>query len=65
MMVSMLASALCVYLPAWYLSTGLGNDGLWFAFTLFNAARGMTLGWCYLRFTQSHRWLAGSRGPVA
>lgn len=31
-----------VFLPVWYSTRGLGNHGLWFAFLLFNAARGLT-----------------------
>jgi MATE family multidrug resistance protein len=37
----MLISVVVVFLPAWYLSQGLGNDGLWLAFTLFMASRGI------------------------
>ncbi len=37
----MVFSALCVFLPAWYLSLPLGNDGLWLAFLLFLASRGI------------------------
>ena len=37
----MVISTLIVFLPAWYLLQGLGNDGLWLAFTLFMASRGI------------------------
>ena len=37
----MLFSAFVVFLPAWYLLQGLGNDGLWLAFMLFLASRGI------------------------
>jgi len=37
----MLTSALLVFLPAWYLLQWLGNDGLWLAFMLFMASRGI------------------------
>lgn len=56
MMLTMLFSALAVYLPAWYLGLGWGNHGLWLAFTLFNLARGVTLAACYGSFTRSNRW---------
>lgn len=49
LMRSMLVSTLLVYLPVWYLTRSLDNNGLWLAFTLFNAARGLTL---YRRFRQ-------------
>lgn len=37
----MVISAFVVFLPAWYLLQGLGNDGLWLAFMLFMASRGV------------------------
>jgi MATE family multidrug resistance protein len=37
----MVFSTLFVFLPAWYLLQPLGNDGLWLAFLLFMAARGI------------------------
>lgn len=37
----MLLSALAIFLPAWYLLEPLGNHGLWLAFMLFMAARGI------------------------
>ncbi|MBZ5485956.1 MATE family efflux transporter [Halomonas aquamarina] len=35
--------AMAVYLPAWWLTQGLGNHGLWLAFTLFIAVRSAVL----------------------
>ena len=37
----MLFSTFAVFLPAWFLLQGLGNHGLWLAFTLFMASRGI------------------------
>ncbi len=37
----MVVSALFVFLPAWYWLQWLGNDGLWLAFMLFMASRGI------------------------
>jgi len=37
----MVFSAAAVFLPAWYLLQGFGNHGLWLAFTLFMASRGI------------------------
>jgi len=37
----MLVSTLVVFLPAWYLLQPLGNDGLWLAFLVFMASRGI------------------------
>lgn len=67
MMITMLLSALLVYLPVWYLSTAWGNHGLWLAFTAFNAARGLSLYWCYRHLDRTGGWLqqsaTGSSGP--
>jgi MATE family multidrug resistance protein len=37
----MVISTLLVFLPAWYFLQPLGNDGLWFAFLIFMASRGI------------------------
>jgi MATE family multidrug resistance protein len=39
---TMLFSALCCYLPAWYLLQGWGNHGLWAAMLIFLAARALS-----------------------
>jgi len=57
MMYTMLFSTLCIYLPAWYLSTSWGNHGLWLSFTLLNAARGLSLLMCYWEISRNQRWL--------
>jgi len=43
----MLISAFTVFLPAWYLLQFLGNDGLWLAFLLFMASRGLGMHYYY------------------
>ena len=55
---TMLLSIAGVYLPAWYLSQGLGNHGLWLAFCLLNLARGLSLGAVFLHRSRqpSHFW---------
>ena len=57
MMYSMLFSLLVVYLPAWHLLLPFGNHGLWLAFLLFNAARGLSLGLCYWFLSRRGLWL--------
>ncbi|PRY66872.1 MATE family multidrug resistance protein [Vreelandella songnenensis] len=42
--------AMAVYLPAWWLTQGLGNHGLWLAFTLFIAVRSAVLIGYYRRY---------------
>ena len=37
----MVFATLLIFLPAWYLLQPLGNDGLWLAFLLFMASRGI------------------------
>ena len=47
--------ALAIYLPAWWLTQGLGNHGLWLAFTLFTLVRSTVL-IAYYRIYRSNRW---------
>ena len=46
----MIFSAFAVFLPAWYLTQSFGNHGLWFAFMLFFASRGIGMHVVYKRF---------------
>ncbi|UYG00467.1 MATE family efflux transporter [Halomonas sp. GD1P12] len=50
-------AGLGVYLPAWWLFQGLGNHGLWLAFTLFMLTRSAVLAGYYARYRRS-RWCA-------
>ena len=43
----MLVSVIAVFLPAWYLLQPFGNHGLWLAFTLFMASRGIGMHYFY------------------
>ena len=43
----MLLSAFAVFVPAFYVLRFLGNDGLWFAFLLFMASRGIGMHYYY------------------
>lgn len=43
----MLVSTFLVFLPAWYVLQPLGNDGLWLAFLLFMASRGIGMHFFY------------------
>ena len=45
----MFVSTLFVFLPAWYFLQPLGNDGLWLAFLLFMASRGIGMHIVYRR----------------
>ncbi|MFT4562317.1 MAG: MATE family multidrug resistance protein [Gammaproteobacteria bacterium] len=44
---SMIFSSFLVFAPAWYVLQHFGNHGLWFAFLLFFAARGVSMGWYF------------------
>jgi MATE family multidrug resistance protein len=57
MMTTMLVSVIAVYLPVWFFTRPWGNNGLWLAFTLFNATRGLTLFYCYQHLSRRGRWL--------
>ncbi len=50
---SMVFSAFAVFLPAWYFLQPLGNHGLWLAFLLFFAARGVSMGWYFVRIDRA------------
>ena len=45
----MVFSAVVIFLPAWFLLQGLGNHGLWLAFTIFMASRGIGMHIAYRR----------------
>jgi len=45
----MVFSAVAIFLPAWFLLQGLGNHGLWLAFTIFMASRGIGMHIAYRR----------------
>jgi MATE family multidrug resistance protein len=45
----MLVSTFAIFLPAWYLLQPLGNHGLWLAFTIFMASRGIGMHLGYRR----------------
>lgn len=45
----MVISTVVVFLPAWYALQFLGNHGLWLAFTLFMASRGIGMHYYYRR----------------
>ena len=53
---TMLASALLVFLPVWWLTTDWGNHGLWFALISLMLARALTMGWLFLQHNRHDRW---------
>ncbi|RDS85157.1 MATE family efflux transporter [Dyella monticola] len=53
----MLVSVLLYALLAW-ITRGLGNQGLWLAFLVFMAMRGLSLGWLGWRIRQREAWTA-------
>ena len=46
---SMLFSLFCVFLPTWYFTQELGNQGLWLAMTCFMFTRGLSMSLIYIR----------------
>lgn len=60
MQYAMLAATALIFLPLWALTQGLGNHGLWLAFTAFNGARGLLMGGAFAYYTKQRRWLNGS-----
>jgi MATE family multidrug resistance protein len=60
MMLVMAGSAFFVFLPTWFLFDSLGNHGLWLAFTLFMAARGVGMHAWFKHITARHpQWPDG------
>jgi len=58
----MLFAALGVYLPVWWLTTGWGNHGLWFAMISLMLARALSMGLVYLHFDRQGRWFRNNEG---
>ena len=54
MMVIMVGSTLLVFLPAWFGFRSLDNHGLWLAFSLFMAARGVGMHWWFARLVRGN-----------
>lgn len=57
---TMLFSALLVFLPAWWLTTGWGNHGLWFSLISLMLARAASMGWLSWRYTRDGSWFRQS-----
>jgi len=55
---TMLFSALVVYLPVWWLTTGWGNHGLWFSLITLMLARAASMGWLCWRYTRQGVWFS-------
>ena len=53
---TVLIATLGVFLPIWYLSRDVGNHGLWLAYTVFMAARGVGLFMMYQWLSRHRRW---------
>ena len=54
---TMVLSAFVIAWPTWWLTTALGNHGLWLAFASFFAARSASLGGVYLYYSRTNKWL--------
>ncbi|WP_323750024.1 MATE family efflux transporter [Marinobacter sp.] len=53
---TMLFSALVVFLPIWWLTTGWGNHGLWLSLVSLMLARAASMGWLCWRYTRQDLW---------
>ena len=58
---TMLFSALGVFLPVWWLSTGWGNHGLWLSLIALMLARAASMGWLCWRYTRQDTWFSQRR----
>lgn len=54
----MLAAVVLVFVPSWWFTQPLNNHGLWLSFTLFNLARGFSLGAVLGSRLRAQTWLA-------
>ncbi|MBW0148156.1 MATE family efflux transporter [Marinobacter arenosus] len=55
---TMLFSALGVFLPVWWLTTGWGNHGLWFSLICLMLARALSMGWLCWSHSRHGRWFS-------
>ena len=55
---TMLFSALVVFLPVWWLTTGWGNHGLWFSLICLMLARAISMGWLFMSHSRHDRWFS-------
>lgn len=55
---TMLFSALVVFAPVWWLTTGWGNHGLWFSLICLMLARALSMGWLCWSHTRHDRWFS-------
>ncbi|MCL7942693.1 MATE family efflux transporter [Marinobacter sp. ATCH36] len=55
---TMLFSAVVVFLPVWWLTTGWGNHGLWFSLICLMLARAVTMGSLFLSHSRHDRWFS-------
>ncbi|MDF0751410.1 MATE family efflux transporter [Marinobacter sp. 71-i] len=55
---TMLFSALVVFLPVWWLTTGWGNHGLWFSLICLMLARAISMGWLFISHSRHDRWFS-------
>ncbi|MCK7543627.1 MATE family efflux transporter [Marinobacter bryozoorum] len=53
---TMLFSAIAVFLPAWWLTTGWGNHGLWFALITLMLARATSMATVFMVRTRNRSW---------
>ena len=60
MRIVMSGAAFLVFVPAWYFARGLGNHGLWLAFTAFMVVRGLAM---HVWFNHLKEHLADAQSP--
>ena len=59
---TMLFSALAVFLPVWWLTTGWGNHGLWLSLISLMLARAVSMGWLSWRYSRDGSWFRRTSG---
>ena len=59
---TMLFSALAVFLPVWWLTTGWGNHGLWLSLISLMLARAVSMGWLSWCYSRDGSWFRRTSG---
>ena len=54
---SMVFATFFVFLPGWYVLQPLGNHGLWIAFLMFFAARGVSMAWYFFKLERQGEFI--------
>jgi len=55
---TMIFASIFCFLPCWYFTQAMGNNGLWLSFAVYMLARGMSMGLIYIK--RKERWIVAT-----